>query len=495
MRVLLLVILCALWSAQAQEVAKGAGIAVHIKQELFDNLKESVLKEFIESIETGNFEDVNIVKDLSMFKVKLDLTNMTLHDFKMDVDTSFLELRDTAPYLELFLSNFSLTFTFDFDFRTDPVFLKDQGKGYINIEPTSLYLGYGVESHNGRPVFTTESALMNCTDLTIVMNGTADFSKVLFQLSAYLKDIFKTKINDFLTGIVDATVTPAVNGMIASYYNTTYEWEENLIANFSSTKEPVFTNDDMTIFFKGEIHPKDEPNLPFSDALEVVSEVKADGRQLQIAISDYLLNSTIYSMYKTEYLKVDTADFQGESYDLPASYLFYVFPKLSEMVSPDTPVYFKVVAKEDKYLPYMQIVNGTTTAYIDFEIDMKTEDQTLLRMDTSAQIEVNVYIVKGFKLTVDVQMLKIKLKEIIENNIDPEIDDRDISSFIGFVSGFARNYVNQFVRNFEVKLPIGDNISLDDVELEELSHYVYADVTPHISLNSDETDEYILSDF
>lgn len=56
-----------------------------------------------------------------------------------------------------------------------------------------------------------------------------------------------------------------------------------------------------------------------------------------------------------------------------------------------------------------------------------------------------MYIVKGFKVTVDIQKFKFKLNEITENNIDPTLDPRDISSFIGFISGFLRNYINQFV--------------------------------------------------
>uniref|UniRef100_A0A7S3J556 Uncharacterized protein n=1 Tax=Euplotes harpa TaxID=151035 RepID=A0A7S3J556_9SPIT len=108
--------------------------------------------------------------------------------------------------------------------------------------------------------------------------------------------------------------------------------------------------------------------------------------------------------------------------------------------------------------------------------------QTLLKIKTTVQAEINVYIVKGFKVTVDIQKFKFKLNEITENNIDPTLDPRDISSFIGFISGFLRNYINQFIRNFEIKLPISDKINLKDIELKPKEHFIYADVTPYISI-------------
>ena len=99
----------------------------------------------------------------------------------------------------------------------------------------------------------------------------------------------------------------------------------------------------------------------------------------------------------------------------------------------------------------------------------------MLKLSTSVQAEINIYIVKGFKITVDIQKLKFRLKKIIVNNIDPSLDERDISSFIGFISGFLRNYVNTLVRNLEIKLPIGDKINLKEWELQTLEHYIYAD--------------------
>lgn len=441
-----------------------------------------MLRRFIDSIETGTFEDFEYVKDLSVFKVLLSMTNMTLHNFKMDVDTSFLKLNDTAPYLQLFISNFSMVFTFDFDFRTQPDFILDKGKGYINIEPTSLYLGYDIKSERGRPFFQTQTAIMNSTDITIVMNGTADFSRVIFQLATYLKAFVRDKINDYLVQIVDATVTPVINSSIASVYNITYNFRDDIIANFTSTVNPAFTENDMTLFFKGEVRPIDEKILPFRDQLQVPSAVNPNGRQLQIVISDYLFNSTIYSLYRRNYLEIDTKTFNGTSTPVPASFLFYIFPTLSSKLRPEDPIWFRAVAKDTHYLPYIEIVDGVTSAFIDFDIEMRSDNEVLLLMSSNVKLNVNVYIVQGFKLTVDVQLLKIQLREIKTNNIDPNLDERDISSFIGLISGFARNYVNQFVRNLEIKLPIGDNISLRDVKLEGRNHYIYADVSPEFNM-------------
>jgi len=471
---------------KAQETVQGAGVALHVRQEFFDNIKDSVLREFVESIEIGKVNDIHFKKDIgafnqTLFSIALNMTNIELHNFKMDLDTSFLKLNEQNPHLELFISNLSTVATFDFNFFSEPSFISDVGKGYFNLEPTSLYLGYTVDSSSGRPIFIADKAIMNSTDLTFVLNGTADFSKLIFQVSSYLKIFIKDKVNDYFTAIIGATVSPIINNSISSYYRLTYNLTEDIIVNFTSTVPPQFTEDDMTVFFKGEARPIDS-EIPFSSQLQVPSEVNTKGRQLQVGISDYLLNTTIYSLYKKDYLQVDTKNINGTSYETEASYLFYVFPKLAEKLQPTDLVSFRAVAKSTNYYPYMEIVGGVTTAYIEFDIEMINKNETLLKMDYNVEAKADVNIVQGFKLTVDIQTLKFNLIEITENNIDPTIDERDINAFIGFISGFARNYVNQFVRNFDVPLPFGDNISLKDVSLIEKDFFIYADVTPIINI-------------
>ena len=166
-----------IYKSFAQNITTGAGVAVHIKQEMFDNLKDTVIKKFIDSIETGNLTDIKIVKDVKFFKILLDMTEMKLRQFHLNLNDSFLRLRDQDPHLELFVSNFSVNFTFDFNLRSDPAFVEDKGNGRIEFQPTSLYIGYEIKIANGKPYFVTKSAVMNWTDVNIYANGTADFFK------------------------------------------------------------------------------------------------------------------------------------------------------------------------------------------------------------------------------------------------------------------------------------------------------------------------------
>ena len=359
-----------IWRVFSQNITTGAGVAVHIKQEMFDNLKSTVIKKFIDSIETGDLDDIKIVKDVKIFKILLDMTSMKLKQFKLDLDDSYLRLRDKDPYLELFVSNFSVNFTFDFNLRSDPAFVEDKGDGRIEFKPTSLYIGYEIKNVKGKPVFVTKSAIMNWTDLNIYANGTADFSKVITQLGAFLKDSIKSKINDYLVSVVDATITPAINNMISSSFAAVYEINKDIVVNFTSTVNPKFENSHMTLFFKGEVTPKDEPRLPFADKLQVPSSTKQDGKYIQIAVSDYIFNSTIYSLYRKGYLQIDTKNINGTENPVPISYFFLLFPSLAQKYSPDTPVWFKGIAKEETYKPYMEISNNTAIAYSDFEIEM-----------------------------------------------------------------------------------------------------------------------------
>ena len=126
----------------------------------------------------------------------------------------------------------------------------------------------------------------------------------------------------------------------------------------------------MTLFFKGEVTPNDEPKLPFADKLQVPSSTKPDGKYIQIALSDYIFNSTLYSLYQKKYLQINTKNINGTENPVPISYFYLLFPSLEGKYPADTPVWFKAVAMQDVYKPYMEISNKTATAYADFEIEM-----------------------------------------------------------------------------------------------------------------------------
>lgn len=161
MKILVFCILILFTFASDLNITKGAGLAVHIRQELFNNLKSSVLEQFVESIKTGDLNDFKYTGDLKVFKVLLDLTKMTLHDFNIDLKNSYLRLQENEPNLQLYVADFSMKFTFDFHLRTNPEFIEDKGNGVIDIGPTSLFIGYIIEnSPEGKPQFKIKEAKM-----------------------------------------------------------------------------------------------------------------------------------------------------------------------------------------------------------------------------------------------------------------------------------------------------------------------------------------------
>lgn len=471
----------------AEDITNGAAVAVSIKQELFDNLKVSVLEKFVEKVKVLKFDDIHYMFNATLFQVHLDLTNMKLHNFNLDTKNSYLRFNAEEPYIEMYLANFTMKFTLNFDLRTNPEFIQDKGNGEIYVGQTTLRLGYTVgNSKTGYPTLIATSGKMDCSDLTLEMNGTAGFSKLIDQMGSFLKTFVKEKINDYLVQGLDSIVNPAINGIISSKVPNTFNVNDEIVANFTSFVKPKFTSGGMTLFFKGEIRPNDEPIIPFLQDLHVPSDIKESGRQLQIVISDYLFNSAIYSLFKKHLLEGNTKNLT----DIPASYIKYIFPMLK---TPDTtPIWFSGKAIEHTFTPYIKIINGTMTALFDFELDMyadKNTPQLLLKVEGTAQILINTVIAKGFYLTVDVMSLRTENITIKENHIDEDstqkIDERDIKSFFGMGAGFARNFINSYVKDFKIDMKsiIGDKVKLDEVTMYQKDNYIYGDLTPKINID------------
>jgi len=328
------------------------------------------LDEYIRTIETGKIEDILFSHDFGMgdstfFKVFLNLTNMELHEFGLDTSASYLELHEAEPNLELFISDLNMKATLDFHFGTEPYFLDDHGDGHFYLGKTSIRLGYAIERINGRPTFVTKSATVDSEDFSLVLDGSADFSRVITQMSAALEQLVKTNINDYILGVVDATITPLINGAITSKYNLEYKITDDVVIDLSSSVDPIFTDEHMSLFFKAAARQISQDSPPFRENLRVPSEVDTSGRQLQIGISDFIFNSTLYSLFKTGFLKLDTQNFNGTSFPVPASNFFIIFPTLAEKYGAEDDVFFRVTVQETVNPPYVEIVDGYLHAYLD----------------------------------------------------------------------------------------------------------------------------------
>lgn len=484
MKYLILTLLILFASAEyTEEITEGAGMALHIQQSFFDNLKVNLLDEYIKAIETGRFRDINWSHTLEvagqkLFTIFLDLTNMELHEFELDTRTSFLKLNRNEPNLELFISNFTTKATLDFHFGTDQAFIDDQGDGNFYVGPTSIYLGYGIEVVEGRNTFVTKTAKINSTDFSVFLNGTADFSRVITQVFGLIEDEIMSNVNNHILGVVESVITPLINSAVSSQYNLTYPVGPNVVIDLSSTVAPAFTDEHMTLFFAAGGRPNNTNQFPFTDKMRVPSLLNDGGRQLQVVISDFIFNSTLYSLYQTGDLKIDTKNVNGASYPVPASNFFVIFPTLVERYGAEDGIFFRVTVQETVNPPYVYFENGYINAYLDAEIEMYTQKESLLKLHVDSFLELDAYILRGFLLTLDLRQFRISVRNIVLNNIDPDRDERDIAAFFGLFSGLLRNYVNQFVKSYQVRLPAGSGVDLDDISLDTQDFFVYADVTP-----------------
>lgn len=104
---------------------------------------------------------------------------------------------------------------------------------------------------------------------------------------------------------------------------------------------------------KGDVHVSGH-ETPFPQRDVIPTDIDMREGQIQVFLTDYVLNSTVRTLYQA-----DLFDTQVD--DIPVSELLYVFPDLKNFTGQNMTIIFKMIGEEDKfYDPSIAIVDGDT---------------------------------------------------------------------------------------------------------------------------------------
>lgn len=407
--------------------------------------------------------------------------------FGMDYDNSNIYYQADKPNIVMDFRDLVTTLDMNFNITAEPRFYEDIGVGKFSFVFTKLLIGLGINVVDGAFNFEVQSINAEYKGGNTSFAGTGDLSFALNQATSLIETQMISDPNATIATFVNL-ILPTINSAISSA-GCSSNITSSVWFNWCATEEPKFSDDDVILLFKGESSIAKDTPFPWQEQRKIPYVVEPVTTDLQLYISDYTLNSTIWAAYQANLLDIDIR-YLNETTQTPitADTIRILFPGITQHMDASTPLSIRAKAV-DNPIPNLSIQNGETVVIAKAEISFATIDakgvrQTFLEVISNVTLEVDFEIKTPFTFTTDIRKMRFRAEELSLDTYNLT-NIMDLNSIIGTVSGLARNYINRVLSGYTMKdFNLGPIIvNVQNTNLFEKHRYIYGDMAPHFSHN------------
>lgn len=486
MRTTLLCVICAtvlyLGSLSAKEYAQ-AGIITALGAQFFDDYQTIFLDKFIQIVETSDLpttSNVFRIDQLGM-DVNFTVTKFVLKNASLDEDGTMFKMQQDKPSLTAQLKDISFEFDFYYNLTTDPELLQDIGVGNIIIDKLSVSAsGSPKKVHNEEKEKNDYEIEMNdiafsvknftCGidggDLATLVNSFSDI------LAAYIKDFLLIKFNKSMISALEESINQYIVKI-----DTNKKFDDyNLVIDYSLVDEGVHVSDKfISITFDGSVHTIGQALPPQQRAYSTLPYFKPDGKDFQIFISQYTMESILVSVVENQWLTYNSS--------MDSDKVSIIIPDFEDTFGEQDQV--KVQLHTNKNYPPSISIDETKCEFkIECDAHFKNPfddsiDSMIMRLELTAQVSFDVdedFTLVGSADDVDLKVVEIEPYFRTRTNKD-NINDR-----IGMLKIFAIGLINsQLMKGMSIPIPQNITKYIKNPTVQTFSNYIFIDTEPDFS--------------
>lgn len=139
-----------------------------------------------------------------------------------------------------------------------------------------------------------ESSTLEAAGMDIKFNGTADISFALTKIFDLITSTMQKDVSNYLNEAIQKTIFPQINAIIKGERG--FYYFDDLEFNYTATEQPIYSSNGLVLVMKGDVHIAGH-ETPFKPQNVIPSDIDLESGQIQVFISDYVLNSTILTLY------------------------------------------------------------------------------------------------------------------------------------------------------------------------------------------------------
>ena len=316
------------------------------------------------------------------------------------------------------------------------------------------------------------------------LNYNYDFDFEINSSLGYIVSLFKTPIKNLITKRLNNLIDEEINhglqiGLSMIPNEIIVDKKKGYIIDYSLISDPFIENN--FILFNSyarfinknikETQNKDNYFRPYS-----IPSYDLLGKSSQIYISDYVINTALYTFFKTRDLNIlITPDMLPENLPLiklNTSWLNMIFKDLSSVYGMDQNVYINLIVCENPQL----ILKDKLISFIlptNIEILVEGFEGIAVKFRTTFFVDAVFKVFENCKISGKIENLNIKNTQIIWGYTDDENFGSNIENHFNMLKGLALPFINMYVlNNMQYPLPVIRGIKFTDLTISHHENFI-----------------------
>jgi len=481
-------------TAQANSEISGTGIKLTIKEDLIESLKSKFLPEILTKLSNYTIEDQKFILNLKITKLNLAFKNIVIALNTTTITDENFQVTFTDPNkISLEISGIKGSISFEEFF--DLGFLKEQSKVNADIYSFEIKIDLTLDQIASKqakgkmlPLITLQNISVN-SDFNYNLQGNwlvrIGNNKLIKGL---VKKIIKSQINKMLSGSLKKKINESISITIANFPVSAIIDGKTLALDYEIISSPKIQNgkffslNSKALLFNTEIPQTLNP--PFNLTADI-PDFSDSGKSLELLISDYTVNSALYTLWLSGFLKIniDNSILPPEfPVKLNTTGLDILFNGVSAKYGADKPIEISVAMVENPVIKFSQ-------ENIDFNVNFEckvyvfineTEKEQAYRFKFTLDASTKLAVSENGHANVNVNYALLKNSLMIETTVE-ETYIENIENWINFASNVGLSYVNKnYLNELKIDIPVFKGVDLNNSTVVVKDNYLNLHITPKV---------------
>eukprot|EP00357_Protocruzia_adherens_P002022 CAMPEP_0115019386 /NCGR_PEP_ID=MMETSP0216-20121206/29413_1 /TAXON_ID=223996 /ORGANISM="Protocruzia adherens, Strain Boccale" /LENGTH=543 /DNA_ID=CAMNT_0002390847 /DNA_START=33 /DNA_END=1667 /DNA_ORIENTATION=- len=451
------------------------GVSTAIKEEFLVAIKDNVLPDFLSQLKNVSFPAISFSSGSWIFKETYTISDVKLTQLSVNPDAATIALK--APNtISVNVPNASIEA--DFHYNTHGAF-GESGNGSLSISGTTMSFSIAVGNSNGEPTASISSANVDMGDLSVDISSGWILKVLKFfvnTFSSLFKGIFEKQINSAIVSKGNAALSKALAGFPVNEPIP----DTPLAIDYSLVDGPTVASDNIEVSVKGEIY-----NTKGSNALPIGPPAKmpaylASGLDLQIFVSNYTINSVLYSATESGVasISIDQTMIPAKiPVKLNTNTFDAIFPGLIAAYGDDKPCTLQIALAN----PPSKVLIDESGMTLATDTNINLLVGSVVALELVALTDFNGDItVTGAKMFPTLTDAAIQSMTVTKSTV-PKFNEKEAMQNLNDLIGTVKIAVDAIVFSQGVRLPIVDGIDLTDSKVTFGAGYFSIQSSPDFS--------------
>ena len=456
--------------------AQNPGLTASVALSAIEGFKDQALPVFLSQIGDISIPDQSDQIGSGFFSIDVSISQITVSGISADASSTAVSF-SSPNVISVLIAGLQATTTFNWNFNTHGI--SGGGNGNVQISNTNVAVSISLGESSGHCTITIDSASVNIGNLNINIGGNP-----LAAVENWIIGLF----NNNLKGTIQSAVGQAIQqsgqqaidqllsqfGVSVPIGNTGFGVDYDLVV--SPDVQPDHITVSSLALFLDVKNPNYNP--PIAPPMPLPAYNPNDD-QIQIAISDYTMNSGLFAAYASgvlQYTITPSMIPSSSPVQLDTTSLDSLFPGIQAAYGAGLPC--NVMCSAGEAAPMISTLGGdvTGTATANCAVMVESTIQALgLAIDLAfnATISLNSWEVKG-----NINSAEVTSVTAYANSINSVIDTNGLTFMLNMGLGLGVPFLDQTILGPGIQLPHIQNLDLSNASVTVGQGYIYIEATP-----------------